>query len=138
MIAHACSRISIGVVAGIVFAASGNAAAQSPQDGAAAFTVDRNLAKQGKSLWTSKMCSGCHTIGKGRSAGPDVAHILERREPEWVRRWLKDPEAMYAADATAQALLKEYNNLKMPNMKLTDEQVEQLLHYMMDASPQKK
>lgn len=84
------------------------------------------------------MCSGCHTIGKGKSAGPDVAHILDRREVDWVKKWLRDPEAMMASDPDAQAMLKEYNNLKMPNMKLTDTQIDQLLHYMMEASPRKK
>ena len=111
---------------------------QGTQDGGAAFVVDKDLAKQGKSLWTSKMCSGCHTIGKGKSAGPDVAHILDRREVDWVKNWLRDPEAMMASDPDAQAMLKEYNNLKMPNMKLTDAQIDQLLHYMMEASPRKK
>lgn len=116
----------------------GEVAAQQAQDGGAAFTIDKELAKKGRSLWTSKACMGCHTIGKGRSAGPDVAHILDRRELDWVRKWLKDPDAMLAADPDAQQMLKEYNNLKMPNPKLTDEQIDQLVHYMMEASPRKK
>ena len=110
------------------------------QDKAAepAFVVDEGLAKKGKSLFAARACSGCHTIGKGRMAGPDLAHVHERRSQEWLKTWLKDPPAMMATDSTAKALLKEFNNMKMPNMKLTDDEAVALIHHMANESKKAK
>src|SRR5687767_10574841 len=69
------------------------AAAQDAQ-AASAFTVDAGKAKQGKALFASKGCTACHTIGKGRSAGPDLAGVVLRRENAWLHSFLKDPPAM--------------------------------------------
>src|SRR5690606_34471624 len=82
--------------------------------------VDAELAKAGKDVWTNKMCIGCHTIGQGRLAGPDLKGVTERRSLEWLKSFLKDPEAMLDSDPVAKELLKEANNLRMPNMQLTD------------------
>jgi mono/diheme cytochrome c family protein len=45
---------------------------------------------------------------------------------------------MFETDETAKALLKEYNNVKMPNMKLTEEQVDQVLHYIVEQGQKAK
>ena len=105
---------------------------------AAPFVVDNDKSKAGSKLFVAKMCSGCHTIGKGKMAGPDLAGVLERRSEEWTRRWLKDPTPMFETDDAAKAMLKEYNNLKMPNMKLTDEQIDHLLHYIVEQGSKSK
>lgn len=105
---------------------------------AAPFTVDATKAKAGQKVFGAKACMGCHTIGKGRLAGPDLAGVLDRRTEEWVRSWLKDPTPMFETDETAKALLKEYNNVKMPNMKLTDEQLDQVLHYIVEQGQKAK
>ena len=100
--------------------------------------VDKSKAKQGAAVFGAKMCMGCHTVGKGRLAGPDLAGLLERRETDWVLRWLKDPTPMFETDSTAKALLKEYNNVKMPNMKLTDAQIDQVIHYIVEQGQKSK
>ena len=100
----------------------------------AAFVIDEAAAKKGKSLFQARACSGCHTIGKGKMAGPDLAHVTNRRTIEWLKLWLKDPPAMMETDSTAKALLKQYNNMKMPNMKLTDEEALALIHHMAKES----
>lgn len=105
---------------------------------AAEFAVDEALAKQGKSLFTQRACTGCHTIGKGKMAGPDLAFVHERRSLDWLKSWLKDPPAMMETDETAKALLKEYNNMKMPNMKLTDAEAMALIHHMANESKKAK
>lgn len=105
---------------------------------AAAFVVDAAKAKAGSKVFAAKACTGCHTVGKGRLAGPDLAGLLERRSEDWVRTWLKDPSAMFETDETAKALLKEYNNVKMPNMKLTEEQIDQVLHYIVEQGSKSK
>jgi len=106
--------------------------------GASSFTVDAGKAKQGKALFASKGCTACHTIGKGRSAGPDLAGVIGRREPEWIHNFIKDPPAMLASDPVGQELLKEFKGMKMPNLKLTDEQIDNLIHHLADAGSKVK
>jgi protein SCO1/2 len=62
--------------------------------------------------------------------GPDLAGVTERRDLDWLRRWLKNPTAMLASDSLAKALLVQNNNVAMPAMRLADDEVEALLHYI--------
>lgn len=101
----------------------------------AEFVVDKTLAKTGKNVWAAKGCMGCHTIGKGQMAAPDLNGLYERRTVEWIKTWLKDPTPMFETDETAKAMLKEWNGLKMPNMKLSDADIDAVMHYI--ASEQK-
>ena len=98
-----------------------------------AFTVDKGLAKKGKKLWQNRGCSGCHKIG-GKQAGPDLNGLIERRDMDWLRRWLKETDKMLETDSLAQAMLAEYNNVKMPNLRLSDADVDALLHYIASES----
>jgi cbb3-type cytochrome oxidase cytochrome c subunit len=126
-----------GLVA-ISFVAPRAAQAQEKAAEPAVFTLDEGLAKKGKGLWTARACSGCHTIGKGRMAGPDLAHVNDRRTQEWLHNWLKDPPKMIETDADAKALAAQYNNVKMPNMKLTDDDIKALVHHIAKESQKVK
>lgn len=99
---------------------------------AARVSTDPAVIKKGKSLWNTKGCMGCHTIGKGRAAGPDLMGVMDRRNLDWVQRWLHDPTAMQASDSTAKAMVAEFNNTKMPNLQLSDEEVSALIAYVAD------
>jgi protein SCO1/2 len=99
--------------------------------------VDANQAKRGKALFTNRGCGGCHTFGK-KLAGPDLVGATERRDADWMRRWLKSPDTMLETDSIAKAMLAEFQNVKMPNMKLTDADVDALVHYMRQESGKKK
>jgi cbb3-type cytochrome oxidase cytochrome c subunit len=67
-------------------------------------------------------------------AGPDLAGVTERRSHDWLKRWLKDPTAMFGNDSTADAMVVESKNVKMPNMKLGESDIEALINYLADAS----
>ena len=90
----------------------------------------------GKLAFESK-CLACHSVGQGRKLGPDIAGVTKRRNAAWLTRWLKEPEKMLATDDDAKALLKEYNNIPMPNQSLTDAEIRQYLKYFewVDAQP---
>lgn len=94
------------------------------------FVVDSALAESGRRVFTSKACIGCHTIGKGDLAAPDLGGLLERRSLSWITNWLRDPKTMLEKDDTAKALLKQYNNLRMPDLKLSNEEIKALMHYI--------
>jgi len=83
---------------------------------------------QGKQGFETK-CFACHSIGHGRKLGPDLAGVTKRRNDAWLTKWLKSPETMLASDADAKKLLKEYNNIPMPNQNMTDAEVRQYLKY---------
>ena len=93
-------------------------------------------AVQGKVDFESK-CLACHTLGQGDKLGPDLAGVTKRRSEDWLARFLKSPDQMLKTDPDAQALLKRFNNVPMPNQNLTDAQVKQHLDYFKwyDAQP---
>lgn len=51
---------------------------------------------RGKRIWEKNNCMGCHTIlGEGAYYAPELTKSYERRGPDWIRLFLKDPQAMY-------------------------------------------
>jgi mono/diheme cytochrome c family protein len=117
--------------AALARAAPLHAQAGSATEAKAAFVVDTAKARAGANVWEAKACGACHGIGaKQVVVGPDLAGVLERREQAWLERWLKEPDVMQQSDSIAKALLAEYNNIPMPNLGLTDEEIEALLHYI--------
>src|SRR5580765_8035601 len=82
----------------------------------------------GKQAFESK-CLACHTVGGGKKLGPDLAGVTKHRDVQWLTRWLKDPEQMLKTGPHAKAMLKEYNNIPMPNQSLTDAEIRQFIKY---------
>ena len=85
-------------------------------------------AVKGKLAFESK-CLACHSVGGGRKLGPDLAGVTKRRTESWLTRWLQAPEKMLETDAEAKKMLKEYNNLPMPNQNLPAAEIKQYLEY---------
>ena len=96
--------------------------------------VDAAVAKRGQSLFQNRGCVGCHSIGKGKRSGPDLAGVTQRRELDWLRRWLKNPTPMFETDSIAKALLAQFNNTRMPNLRLKDDEIEAILQYVQQES----
>jgi nitrite reductase (NO-forming) len=103
---------------------------------AATATPSQPDAIAGKLAFESK-CLACHSVGQGKKLGPDLAGITRRRSADWLTRWLAAPDKMLASDADAKAMLKEYNNLPMPNQNLSAAEIRQYLQYFrwFDAQP---
>ena len=77
-------------------------------------------------------CSACHSIGGGDDRlGPDLAGVVERRPRPWLLRWIKEPDRMLAAkDPTAMALKARYRGVPMPNLKLSDDDVADVVDFL--------
>jgi protein SCO1/2 len=104
----------------------------------AQMTVNADLAKRGKMLFQNRGCTGCHSVGKGRMAGPDLLGVTDRRDAAWLHRWLKETDVMLASDSIAQAMLAEAKGVKMPNLKLTDADIDALLNYIAQETEKRK
>jgi len=85
-------------------------------------------AETGMHVWRDKGCYGCHGFGK-QYGGPDLAGIMDRRDHDWLRKWLKDTRTMLEGDPQAIAMMKDWKGARMPNMKLSDQQIDALFAY---------
>lgn len=75
----------------------------------------------------AEKCASCHSVGKGDRVGPDLKGAHERRDRAWLLRMVKTPNAMLDSDADARALLKKFNNVRMPDLGLSDDQANALV-----------
>lgn len=66
-------------------------------------------------VYYERNCQSCHTIGGGRLAGPDLKGVSERRDRDWLLRFVVDPKGMIdGGDAYAQQLLADARGVYMP------------------------
>jgi protein SCO1/2 len=87
-------------------------------------------------------CAMCHTIGGGDQSnvaehrvGPDLLDVTKRRDRDWLEHWMMRPDKMLEdKDPLATALLAKYQNIVMPNFRLTPREVEDVLAYVDDES----
>ncbi len=92
--------------------------------------VDMN---QAQTLFQSR-CAACHTVGGGDKIGPDLQGVVQRRDPAWLSRFIQEPDKVLAeGDATATGLFRQYKQVRMPNLRLGEEEVASLVSYL-DAS----
>jgi copper(I)-binding protein/cytochrome oxidase Cu insertion factor (SCO1/SenC/PrrC family) len=79
-------------------------------------------------------CSSCHSVDgveDDDDIGPDLLGVTKRRDRTWLIKWLRGPDKMIAnKDPIALALLKKYNNLPMPNLRLNEQEVIELITFM--------
>src|SRR6266478_308673 len=86
--------------------------------------------KAGRDVFFSTSCVNCHTIS-GTSArgrfGPDLTHLMSRdtlasgaapNTPEKLRAWVRDPQTIKDGSL-------------MPNMQLTEQELDQLVAYLL-------
>jgi mono/diheme cytochrome c family protein len=93
-------------------------------------------AEAGQQIFQS-LCAACHTIGKGKLVGPDLAGVTSRREEGWLIRQIKEPDRLLVEnDPIALQLLQEANNVPMVPLGLSDAQVETVIAYLKSTEQQ--
>ncbi len=79
--------------------------------------TDPDLA-HGIALVKEKGCMVCHTInGAGGQVGPDLNGVVDRYGQEWLRTWLKNPQAVRSGS-------------RMPNFRFTDEEITSVVTFL--------
>src|SRR5690606_13166114 len=64
-------------------------------------------------------CMSCHTIGGGRLTGPDLKNVSQRKDRDWLIKFMLDPKGVIdSGDPYAQQLLKESRGVVMPAIPL--------------------
>ena len=85
---------------------------------------------KGQFLFQSR-CEACHTIGAGDRLGPDLKGVTQRRDRNWLTRYVAQPEKMLAeGDPIATGLFKQYKQVRMPNVELGTDDVAAVLSFI--------
>jgi nitrite reductase (NO-forming) len=125
MVDHQFANASQGAV-GIIAAGGGTEDPEHHNIPATSAPTDP-VAQRGKLDFETK-CLACHTIAGGDKIGPDLFGVSRRRDENWLIRWLRSPEQMIAADATAKQLVGKYK-IPMPNQGLSENEIHQYISY---------
>lgn len=91
----------------------------------------------GETLFRTR-CAACHSLGPTdgettgmRDVGPDLLGVTARRDPVWLTRWIREPDRMLAEkDPQALALFAQYNQVRMPNLGLNQDDTQALLEFL--------
>ena len=107
---------------------------------------DGTLAADGRALYHDldgrQACATCHQVWEGEAdrapqQGPDLTHLMSREEfagaiheldEETLRQWLADPNSI-------KPMQYEVNGIGMPDLDLTDEELDALVAYLLTLDP---
>lgn len=96
-----------------------------------AIAIDYALHDKPGSILFAKACGGCHSIGHGDIVGPDLAGVLQRRDHDWLRRFLREPDRMRAEkDPLTVEIDARYPGARMPNLGLSNTDIDDLFTYL--------
>ncbi|HEX8220943.1 MAG TPA: cytochrome c [Chloroflexia bacterium] len=124
---------------------------------------DKERVAQARQVMLEKGCLNCHRLGKaGGVVGAELTDVGSRRTADWLRRWIKDPKAMPAAERgpnlwlvaptatlplpsdaaglpsgtvvpTSTPNIYPMNRTYMPTIPMTDEELDLLVDYLSHA-----
>lgn len=80
-------------------------------------------------------CAACHSLDAENGLGPGLLNVTNLRDKKWLAEWIKTPDKVLARkDPIATELLKQYNNVLMPNLRLDDKQVAQIIDFLKERA----
>jgi protein SCO1/2 len=91
-------------------------------------------ADKGRYVFASQ-CAACHTIGHGDKIGPDLLGVTNVRDRVWLERFIATPDKVLAEkDPIAVALFEKYKRVKMPNLRMADVDLQNLMKFLMSQN----
>jgi len=96
--------------------------------------VSMSAAAQDAADFFRQNCMNCHTVGGGRITGPDLKNVTQRKDRQWLVKFLQDPKGMIdSGDPYAQKLESEARGVVMPTIAGMSPERAQLLLDMIEA-----
>ena len=76
-------------------------------------------------------CTSCHVMGEIKLIGPGLKGITEKRNKEWLKKWINSSSEFIASgDAEAIAIFEEYDKVAMTDFYFSNEEFEALYSYL--------
>ncbi|MBT3947296.1 MAG: cytochrome c [Candidatus Marinimicrobia bacterium] len=103
-------------------------------------TLSSSILGQDVEGFYKQNCASCHTIGGGRLTGPDLKNIHLRKDEDWIKKFIANPQAVInSGDAYARELLSESRGVVMPKVGgLTPFIIQSLVDFIIDESSKEK
>lgn len=94
-----------------------------------------NAQKAGNEIF-KESCSACHTVGKGKLIGPDLANVHNHLTLDWFTKFVKSSQSLIkSGDKYADSIFNAYNKMAMPDhTHLSDDQIKSIYDYLKEAS----
>jgi len=90
--------------------------------------LNKKMADEGKVIFNNQ-CVVCHDVDQKKLA-PPLRNITKLRTPEYIMNLLLNSAQMQKENVTVKALLKQYNNLPMPDPALNQAKARSMLEYL--------
>ncbi len=90
--------------------------------------IDKKMVEEGKALYTAQ-CIVCHDMDQ-KKIGPALKNVTKMRTPEYLMNVLLNSAQMQKEDPTMKALLKEYNNMPMPDPGFNQAKARSVVEYL--------
>ena len=94
--------------------------------------IDKKMVEEGKALYTAQ-CIVCHDMDQ-KKIGPALKNVTKMRTPEYLMNVLLNSAQMQKEDPTMKALLKEYNNMPMPDPGFNQAKARSVVEYLRSVS----
>lgn len=76
-------------------------------------------------------CAQCHSTGDNKVVGPGLKGIDQRRDEEWLLKWVKNSQAVVkSGDEYAVKLFNDFGKVVMPSVNLKDDEIKAILAYV--------
>jgi len=87
-------------------------------------------AANGAALFKANACQSCHAVGK-KLTGPDLKGLAERREEEWIIKWIHNPQALIdSGDEQAVELKAQYPTMMAAYANLSEDDIRDIIAFV--------
>ncbi len=90
--------------------------------------INQEKVKAGLNIFTNK-CALCHELDNVK-IGPPLRNVTKDNTPEFVLNMIVNPLEMQKSDTAVKNLMKKYNNVPMPDQKLSQDDVRTVYEYL--------
>ncbi len=86
----------------------------------------------GKDLFIQNRCVNCHTIGRGKFVGPDLAGIGGKYSKDEIKQWIENPQLVYRAKGKM-PINEGYP--PMPPLQVPQDHIDVIADYLFSKKP---